>query len=327
MTNKRRIISLSLAALLLLCLLTSCIGNDLTQVKCKVGFYINGEEYEIKEVTLGSTVMLPDTPKREGYIFTGWYLDPECTRPFDFSLPVLTTTVLYGDIVPDAEAVTRLISDKIMSAVVTVYNKAYNTMGGIIETESATSQGSGVVIDISGGYAYVLTNCHVAEPNKDYSHHRITVEDAQGNSYEARLYKHPNKTEQAISEKYDLALICFEYKTDMGLTEIALGEDPKEFEYIVSIGTPEGKKNTLVFGEAIEYRDISKDDNESFKEMTFDALLHTGALGHGSSGGPLVDMTGALVGINFAGVEDSAFGFAIPISTVREFLDIYVYDR
>lgn len=327
MKYMKRTVALSLLIIFALSVFTGCF--DTTSLapagECTVSFNINGDVYNTELVLLGGLATTPIAPEREGYIFAGWYLDPEFKLPYDFSTPVLLSLTLYGKFVPDAAEVTRTINESVMSSIVTIENKCSNVIGGFVETESATYQGSGVVIDISGGYCYVLTNCHVVQANESYSRQKITVEDAWGNSYEATLYKHPKKTESAISEKYDLALICFPYTTNKGLTEITIGDDAKIGEYIVSVGTPEGMKNTTVFGRILDYHNLSEDD-EDFKEMDFDVLVHEGALGHGSSGGAVINMKGELVGINFAGVENDVYGFAIPSSVVHEFLNIYVYN-
>ena len=43
----------------------------------------------------GGTISEPVT-SREGYEFTGWYVDSDCTTPFDFSKPISSNTVLYA---------------------------------------------------------------------------------------------------------------------------------------------------------------------------------------------------------------------------------------
>lgn len=43
----------------------------------------------------GGTAVSPSVG-RDGYTFTGWYLDPECTEPFDFTTPVQENTTLYA---------------------------------------------------------------------------------------------------------------------------------------------------------------------------------------------------------------------------------------
>ena len=44
----------------------------------------------------GETIERPDDPERTGYTFIGWYVDPECTNPFDFSSTIGTNYELYA---------------------------------------------------------------------------------------------------------------------------------------------------------------------------------------------------------------------------------------
>ena len=70
------------------------------------------------------------------------------------------------------------------------------------------------------------------------------------------------------------------------------------------------------------YQKVNTEENDA---MDFEAIVHSAIINHGSSGGPLVDPYGRLVGLNFAGSESLTYGCAIPISKINEFLDIYVY--
>ncbi|HIW76612.1 MAG TPA: BspA family leucine-rich repeat surface protein [Candidatus Gordonibacter avicola] len=41
-------------------------------------------------------IVKPDDPVLDGYIFSGWCIDEECTQPFDFSKPLTESKTLYG---------------------------------------------------------------------------------------------------------------------------------------------------------------------------------------------------------------------------------------
>ena len=57
--------------------------------------------------------------------------------------------------------------------------------------------------------------------------------------------------------------------------------------------------------------------------MSFASFIQTDtAINPGSSGGPLVTLSGAWVGVNTAGVPGAQnIGFSVPSSEVKEFLD------
>ena len=44
----------------------------------------------------GEKAAEPTVPVKEGYIFTGWYTDKECTTLYDFSAPVTADITLYA---------------------------------------------------------------------------------------------------------------------------------------------------------------------------------------------------------------------------------------
>ena len=44
----------------------------------------------------GDTATEPEDPTREGYTFGGWYLDEDCTVPYDFSTPVTEDITIYA---------------------------------------------------------------------------------------------------------------------------------------------------------------------------------------------------------------------------------------
>ena len=89
------------------------VGNT-SDGKVEYGLYVVCEEVEVKTVTfkmqggtmdgqeevtveVGTTVDRPTPdPVRPNYRFKGWYCDPSCTQPFDFSQPITEDTTLYA---------------------------------------------------------------------------------------------------------------------------------------------------------------------------------------------------------------------------------------
>lgn len=321
------------SVLLILIILTLTLGGCFGFIggsdRCKVNFYVDGELYTSTEVSVGNTVSMPRDPEKTNQIFIGWYREGLIPTRFDFSDRLIGDVDLHAHFTLDAEAVTDMVFSSSMHSLVTVYNKNYNTtMGGFVETESNTAQGSGVIVDISNGWCYVLTNCHVVEPMSRFSNQRITVEDVWGEVYDAQIYKGVKKTESAISADYDLALVCFRYTPDLDkeLLEIRYAaSDPQIGEPVISLGAPAGQKNSLTCGEVLNYRRIETSDGEETSELDFEVILHGAAINHGSSGGPLLNSEGQLVGLNYAGFESGSYGCAIPISKIIEFMNRYVY--
>ncbi len=62
---------------------------------------MGGTDFGTTYVDIGSTAPMPsNVPVKEGYTFEGWYTDSTCTLPFDFTIPLYTSTFLYAKWAP-----------------------------------------------------------------------------------------------------------------------------------------------------------------------------------------------------------------------------------
>ena len=52
------------------------------------------DDYQV--IGHNGTVTQPADPTRTGHLFQGWYTDPECTQPYDFTTPVTKSMTLYA---------------------------------------------------------------------------------------------------------------------------------------------------------------------------------------------------------------------------------------
>lgn len=57
---------------------------------------VGGSEVAQQEVKEGDIVTEPENPVKEGYLFSGWYLDETYSEKYDFSLPVMSSLILYA---------------------------------------------------------------------------------------------------------------------------------------------------------------------------------------------------------------------------------------
>ncbi len=71
-----------------------------------VTFNVNyeGGTNSTQSVTEGAAPTIPETPAREGYTFTGWYLDKECTIVASFQAPITANVTYYAGWEAVAEA-------------------------------------------------------------------------------------------------------------------------------------------------------------------------------------------------------------------------------
>lgn len=165
--------------------------------------------------------------------------------------------------------------------------------------KDGASSGAGIVIDASG---LILTSKHVIGDSS-----KATVTMASGKRYEGEILAITGNNE-------DLALI--KIKPDQLLASAKLGDSTKikVGQKVLAIGNPFGFERTLTTGI------ISRIDYETQRIQT-DAVINPG-----SSGGPLLDSRGYVIGINqsiFNPDKQKAnigISFAIPINTAKLFL-------
>ena len=70
---------------------------------------------DVGQVTVdsyGSTLTKPEDPERRGYVFDGWYTDPECKIPYNFANPVKSNMVLYAGWTADQSVTPEVPEDE-----------------------------------------------------------------------------------------------------------------------------------------------------------------------------------------------------------------------
>jgi S1-C subfamily serine protease len=158
--------------------------------------------------------------------------------------------------------------------------------------------GSAFFVDTSG---LLITNYHVIEsevsPNYEgYSRMYIRM----GDSASARV---PAKV-VGYDKTLDLAVIKAEITPEYVFSLIDRTV-PEVGETVIAIGSPGGLEKTVTSG-------IVSALGRRFLQIG-DVIQIDAAINHGNSGGPVVDTSGRLVGIVFAGVEEyQGLNFAIP---------------
>lgn len=166
--------------------------------------------------------------------------------------------------------------------------------------------GSGFFVHSKG---YILTNNHVVVGATDI---RAITHD--GKDYEAIVV--------ARDPSYDLALLKVR-DVDKAFEALPMGDSAAigVGDLMIAIGNPLGLGHTVTFGIISQTgRSLSGVSSEEGRALEF--FQTDTAINPGSSGGPLVTLTGAWVGVNTAGITQAQnIGFAVPSSLVREFLN------
>ena len=184
-----------------------------------------------------------------------------------------------------------------------------------IRTGDVGETGSGVVID---GDGYILTNNHVISTAASNPSAELTVifDDGQQSRVPAIIVGRDPLTDLAVL-KVDVTGATVAQLGDSAA--LAVG-DP-----VIAIGSPLGLAGTVTTGiVSAQGRPVRLQGAGSDTDAVIDAVQTDAAVNPGNSGGPLVDSSGAVVGINTAirtlGGDSSGsigLGFAIPITMAK----------
>ena len=170
------------------------------------------------------------------------------------------------------------------------------------QKQKATVQGSGFVYDTNG---HVVTNFHVVQGTSS-----MKVAFIDGSIYPASVVGDDPSTDLAVlkvaapaSELHALAI------GDSATAQVGDG--------VVAIGSPFGLQGTVTTGIVSAVgRTISSDNSYSISG----AIQTDAAINHGNSGGPLLNATGKVIGVNSQieseGGGSDGVGFAISSDTV-----------
>ena len=161
------------------------------------------------------------------------------------------------------------------------------------------SCGTGCIIDKSG---LILTSAHVIDVWKT-----VVITMNNGQNYNAKVLKH-------LGENKDIALLKIETLHDLKTVKFGDSAKVKVGHKVLALGNPFGFNGTLTQGI------VSRIDYAKNRIQT-DAAINPG-----SSGGPLLNAKGELIGINQAiynpdnNISNIGIGFATPINLIKEYL-------
>jgi hypothetical protein len=181
----------------------------------------------------------------------------------------------------------------------------------VVRIKTDRALGSGFVVNANG---LVVTNYHVVE---DASTASVRFRDGKTLNVDGYKKFHPG---------HDLILLKVSPEAD--LPALTLSSDlPRTLDTVIACGAPEGFGWTTTRGvvsairKGREMRDILKEMKQIDFWLDLDmTLIQTDAAGsQGSSGGPLVDLRGDVVGVTTLGSHQN-LNFAIAARHVRELL-------
>ena len=247
----------------------------------------------------------------------GGYFAGRAAAPTDTggsALPIVRPRPISGgtQVISEDDAVVQAVK-RADPAVVKVISqeKAYRSMMDYwfgLPPQIVEGVGSGLIFQYEDGKPYVLTNTHVVSGAE-----QIDIKLLDGTSLSGAVAGADLEKDIAVVKLIDppsplpSATLGDSSKLQIGERVIAIGH-PYDFEHTVTVG----------YVSAIGNREISKDG------LWRNVIQTDAAINQGNSGGPLVNLAGAVIGINSMIYSPSGgnigLGFAIPINDAQEML-------
>lgn len=206
---------------------------------------------------------------------------------------------------PEEEANIRVYETAIKSVVnITTSTVEYDRFFGV--EHRGRGSGSGSILDRRG---HVLTNNHVVEDAQS-----IQVTLWGGETYEAELV--------GADGEYDIAVLRIDAPAEQ-LVPLKMGRSDtlRVGQKAYAVGNPFGLEGTLTIGIVSS---LNRAIPSRVNERSMMAIQTDAAMNPGNSGGPLLDSSARMIGMNVAIAsstgQNSGVGFAIPVDRVRRFV-------
>jgi hypothetical protein len=181
----------------------------------------------------------------------------------------------------------------IISKIVEKYGKAVVMIASVNPDQETYSLGSGFIVDSEG---IIITNYHVIE-----GAYPIIIKLLNGDFYD-------NISVINADERRDLAILKID-GWDLPTVDLGNSNDAKIGEEVIVIGNPQGLQNTVANGIISAFRQ---------SEGGFQYHQITAPVSKGSSGSPVFNNEGEVIGVISASIEDGQnLNFYVPINYAR----------
>ena len=219
-----------------------------------------------------------------------------------FRDPVTRVQVVADGELSQEEQINVAVYDKVNRSVVNISTFA-NRVDFMFRLEPEEGSGSGWVYDRNG---HIVTNYHVIA---DSDAVEVTLFD--GSSYAARVIGQDPQNDVAVLKiDADAAL----------LSPVELGDSAGLLvgQKVFAIGNPFGLERTMTVGIISSLNRTLRSKN---KRLMKNIIQLDAALNQGNSGGPLLNSSSRLIGMNTAIAsltgENTGVGFAVPVNSIR----------
>ncbi len=186
-----------------------------------------------------------------------------------------------------------------MRKIIDLYRKV------VIQIATPYSTGTGFYL---ADYHLIITNEHVVRGNREVV---------------LKIYGHEKMKARVlyIDPKYDLAFIDIPKGVELPAVSINIEHIVQQGDPVIAVGHPFGLKYTATQGIV---------SNTLHQQAGITYIQHDAALNPGNSGGPLVNSSSEVIGVNTFIIRDgNNIGFSLPVMYLKESLDEYrvFYDQ
>jgi serine protease Do len=205
------------------------------------------------------------------------------------------------------------VAGKVLPAVVSVEAVKPPKANANPKAKVMEESGSGVIVksEVKAGY-FVITNNHVVSQSKK-EHITVTLPDG-------RIFR---PTAVHTDPESDLAILTINSPNALPTANLGNSDTARVGRWVLAIGSPFGLNQSVSHG-IISARDrgqVTLGNTIRIKEF----LQTDAAINPGSSGGPLIDMNGDVIGINTAiashNGSNSGVAFSIPSNLVKRVMN------
>ena len=245
---------------------------------------------------------------------------PDWANNLDFLPTFLKPKGVFQEVMNESKKVVRTVEE---SAVIDAVEKSSPAVVSIVAAKVSLDPSTGIVQDQQGigtGFiirsnGVILTASHVVEDQTIT--YKVVTRDEK--TYDVKQIE--------IDPSVDFAILKIN-ATRLPTVDLGDSDALKVGQKVVAIGNALGRfENTVTVGVVSGVgRGVNPSSASGILQGTLENVIQTdAALNPGNSGGPLLDLLGQAVGINFAttvGAEN--IGFVIPINSVKPVLDGYL---
>lgn len=188
----------------------------------------------------------------------------------------------------------------------------------VVRIATSEGVGSGFIIDKAG---YIITNNHVVEVRTGRAAATLTVTLSDGSEYQGTVV--------GTDSRSDLALIKIEADQDLhaldlaNLADVQVGDEVVAIGYALDLTGGDGAAFTVTSGIVSQKNRAIAED-----EAILGAVQTDAAINHGNSGGPLLTLSGKVVGVNTSlqpdyttGETAQGIGYAVGSDTIKAVYD------